>query len=118
MFKVIVAGSRSINDYALVERNLNQILKNKLSEDVCIFCGMAKGVDSLGEQYAINHKLYLKMFPANWDRYGNKAGFLRNVEMAEGADALVAFWDGKSRGTQHMINIAKKKDLQVRVVYV
>ena len=55
-------------------------------------------------------------FPADWDKYGKAAGYKRNGEMARNADALIAFWDGKSRGTKHMIDLAKKYDLQARVV--
>jgi hypothetical protein len=58
----------------------------------------------------------LKLFPADWNRYGKSAGFRRNVEMSNHADALVVFWDGKSRGTQHMIREAKNKKLLLRVV--
>ena len=118
MFKVIVAGSRSINDYEFVKNKLDQILKNKWTEDICILCGMAKGVDTLGEQYAIERRLYVKFFPADWDKHGNKAGYIRNTEMAEEADALVAFWDGESKGTKHMIDIANAKGLKVRIINV
>ena len=83
MFKVIVAGSRSINNYDLVRDRLDKILKNKWTEDICILCGMAKGVDTLGEQYAIERRLYVKFFPADWDKHGNKAGYIRNVEIVK-----------------------------------
>jgi len=118
MFKVIVAGSRNFNNYDLVKEKLDRILKQKCDEEICIISGRAKGADSLGEQYAIEHKLYLLLFPADWDKYGNKAGYIRNVEMAERADALVAFWDGTSKGTKHMIDIANTKGLKVRVINV
>ena len=55
-------------------------------------------------------------FPADWDKYGKAAGYKRNDEMARNADALIAFWDGKSRGTRHMIDLAKKYGLQTRIV--
>lgn len=116
MFKVIVAGSRDFYNYDLVCEKLDYLLRNK--DDVCIICGMAQGADSLGQEYAINHRTYIKYYPADWNKHGKKAGILRNIEMAENADALVAFWDGESRGTKHMIEIAKEKGLEVRVVYV
>ena len=71
---------------------------------------------TLGEQYAKERGHALQYFPANWERYGRSAGYRRNVQMAENADALVAFWDGKSMGTRHMISAAKSHGLRVRVV--
>ena len=73
-----------------------------------IVSGTARGVDQLGERYALERGLKLKKFPANWDKYGRKAGYLRNKEMAEYARILIAFWDGKSKGTKHMIDLAQK----------
>lgn len=80
---------------------------------ICKYCGVAKGVDLLGKQWAINNGVPVKMFPANWKLHGNKAGFIRNVEMANYANALIAIWDGESSGTKHMIGIAKKLKLRV-----
>lgn len=114
MFKVIVAGSRDFNDYELLKPKLDALLQNK--DSVQIVSGGARGADSLGEQYAKEKSLDLKIFPADWDYYGKSAGFKRNSEMAQYADALVAFWDGKSKGTEHMINLAKRNGLQVRIV--
>ena len=56
------------------------------------------------------------LYPADWERHGRAAGPIRNEEMAEVSDALIAFWDGKSRGTKSMIEIARRKGLQVAVV--
>ena len=58
----------------------------------------------------------LRIFIPQWDKYGKKAGYLRNVEMAENANALIAFWDGKSKGTKHMIDIATERNLPIRVI--
>lgn len=63
----------------------------------------------MGERYAKERGYAVSEHPADWDRYGKSAGYIRNKEMAEEADALMAFWDGKSRGTMHMINLAKEK---------
>jgi hypothetical protein len=118
MFKVIVAGSRDFNDYELLKLKLDALLQNKIDnqDSVQIVSGGARGADSLGEQYAKEKSLDLKIFPADWDSYGKSAGFKRNSEMAQYADALVAFWDGKSKGTEHMINLAKRNGLHVRIV--
>ena len=90
-------------------------LQNKLP-NVTIISGGATGADALGEQFAKENNLELIVVPANWEKYGRAAGPRRNAEMAEMADALIAFWDGKSRGTKNMIETAEKKGLLVRVV--
>lgn len=110
--KVIIAGGREFNNYALLKNTLDKLLK----EDFDVVSGKARGADSCGERYAIHHGKRVHEFPADWDTYGKRAGYLRNAEMADFADILVAFWDGVSRGTKHMINLAKKKGLKVYVV--
>lgn len=82
-----------------------------------IVSGGAIGVDRLGERYAKDHGVSLKIFPADWNKYGKSAGYRRNVEMAENADSLIAITSG-SKGTQHMIDIAKKKGLKVYTMKV
>lgn len=109
MKKVIIAGSRSINDYEELKK---AIADSKLEISVVI-SGTANGVDRMGELYARENDIDLWKFPADWNRYGKKAGYIRNQQMAEHADALIALWDGKSSGTKHMITIALKKRLYV-----
>ena len=112
--KVIIAGGREFSDYELLKRKCNSLLRN--IKEVTIISGTARGADQLGEQYAADMGHSLMRFPAKWDLYGKAAGYKRNEEMADNADILIAFWDGKSKGTEHMINIAKQKGLQFRVV--
>jgi len=81
-----------------------------------IVCGKAKGADSLGEKYAIENNIPIKYFPPDWLRFNKSAGFIRNEEMAKYSDGLIAFWDGKSKGTKHMITIAKKYNLNIKIV--
>ena len=118
MFKVIIAGGRDFMDYDLLRSKCNNLLCEVALSDVRleIVSGQAKGADQLGEQYAIDSNLQIKKFPADWNTHGKSAGYIRNKEMAEYADALIAFWDGKSRGTHNMIKIAKQNDLKVRVI--
>ena len=118
MIKVIIAGTRDFNDYAFLKKNVDYFLQgiNPHNEEIEIVSGNARGADKLGERYAKEHNLPLKLFPANWDKYGKRAGYLRNQEMANYSDVLIAFWDEKSKGTKHMIDIAKKQDLTVIVV--
>lgn len=114
MYKVIVAGGRDFNDYERLEQVLNHLLKHKLP-DVEIVSGKARGADTLGERYAHTLGLPVKAFPANWNAYGKSAGYRRNKEMAEYADACVVFWDGSSKGSKHMIDLALTHGLPTRV---
>lgn len=118
MIKVIIAGTRDFNDYAFLKKNVDYFLQgiNPNNEEIEIVSGNARGADKLGERYAKEHNLPVKLFPANWDKYGKRAGYLRNQEMANYSDVLIAFWDEKSKGTKHMIDIAKKQGLTVIVV--
>jgi hypothetical protein len=89
-------------------------LSNK--ELVTVISGTAKGADTLGERYAIENDFELLKYPADWEQFGKSAGYKRNQQMAEIADGVIAFWDGKSKGTNHMINIANEKKIRVVVV--
>ena len=114
--RIIVAGSRKINDYELIAKTLDEYLKDK--KNPVIVSGLAKGPDKLGLRYAKANKLEYEAHAADWDKYGKSAGYKRNLEMAEGSDELLAFWDGVSPGTEHMINIAKKEKIKVKVIVV
>ena len=109
---IIVAGSRGFDNYDLLKEKLDYYFE---SCTPTIVCGEACGADSLGKRYAEEHGYNVLSFPADWSK-GRGAGYLRNEEMAKVADALVAFWDGKSPGTKHMIDTMKKLNKQVRVV--
>ena len=114
MFRVIIAGSRSFEDYDMLVRTMDMVLRN-ITDEIQVVCGMAAGADTLGERYAKERRYQIAYFPADWKKYGRAAGFNRNVEMAKHADALVAFWDGKSKGTKHMLDIAQRYGLRVRL---
>lgn len=114
--KVIIAGSRYFNNYELLRQYVDHILQNvSQKESIEIVSGGAKGADELGERYAIERGYKITRFPAEWNKYGRAAGPKRNEQMGDYADALIAFLDGESRGTKHMIEYAKKKNLLVRV---
>lgn len=116
-FKVIVAGGRMMNNYELLKSKLDAILVNKAKQfKIQIVSGTANGADRLGERYAKERGYSIKQFPADWDGFGKRAGYLRNAQMADYADALVAFWDGESKGTNHMIELGKSKNIMVAVV--
>lgn len=109
--KIIIAGSRDIEDYALVERAALE--SGWIDGETEIVSGMARGVDMLAVRFAQEHDLPLHRFPANWDKFGRSAGMIRNDEMAQFANALIAVWDGRSVGTRGMIQIARSYKLQV-----
>ena len=113
--KIIIAGSRGITDYSMVERGMKKIreehLKGVLPFGLTILSGCARGVDTLAIRWAENHNANLCKYPANWDKFGKSAGFKRNQQMANDADFLVTFWDGQSRGTRDMIDRAKSQNI-------
>jgi hypothetical protein len=109
--KVIIAGSRRITEYDTVVCAVTDSWF-AITE---VISGGAAGVDRLGERYAKEHNLPFRVFPADWNRHGKYAGYKRNVEMAKNADALIAIWDGESRGTKHMIDIADLYGIQIYV---
>ena len=114
IFRVIIAGSSGFNDYPLLASTMDTLLQN-ITVPIVVICGMARGADLLGERYALDRGFQVQRFPADWDKYGKRAGYIRNEEMAKNADALVAFWDGESHGTKHMIELANRYGLKVRV---
>lgn len=124
--KIIIAGGRDFNNLERLFKVCDRILKEL--DEIEIVSGMcpptkdsqgnviAWGADMLGLMYAKDREYKIHEFPADWDGLGRKAGPLRNGEMAIYADGLIAFWDGKSRGTKNMIDTAKKLELKVRVI--
>jgi hypothetical protein len=112
--KVIIAGGRFFDDYDLLKKKVSAILKN--ATNITIISGAAKGADTLGENYGYEMGYEVISMPANWEKYGKSAGYRRNEDMAKIADACICFWDGESRGTGHMINLAKQYNLQLRVI--
>lgn len=96
MIRLIVAGSRTFNDYDLLKTKLDFYLKNKDVTEIEIVSGTAKGADKLGELYAKANHINLKLMPADW-ALGKSAGYKRNEQMAKYASHCVVFWDGESR---------------------
>lgn len=109
--KTIIAGSRGFDDY----EELKQIME-AFRDTTEVVSGCAKGADTLGERWAAENNIPVKQFPADWKQYGKRAGYLRNRQMGEYADMLIAFWDGESKGTEHMINIMRELDKFITIV--
>ncbi len=120
---VIIAGSREFKDYDLLKEVCDRVLENKVKDGykIIIVSGNAKGADSLGERYAQEKGYEVKLYPAQWEKYGKKAGMVRNEKMADIGNALIAFFSddpkAESRGTKNMVEIARKKNLIVREIY-
>lgn len=114
MFRVIIAGTRDFNNYPLLCEYADYKL-SKVNEEIEIVSGHARGADMLVERYAQERCYKLTVFPAEWEKYGKSAGPRRNKEMAKYANALIALWDGKSKGTLNMIETAEEKGLKVGV---
>jgi len=125
MISLIIAGSRDFNDYELLVKEVDKYLLNivcslevDLTEKIIpieVVCGGARGADKLGERYAKERNLIIKYFIPDWKK-GKGAGYIRNEEMAKYGTHCICFWDEISRGTKHMINIANKYKLDVKVV--
>ena len=114
--KIIIAGGRTFDNYELLFEKCEQAFS--LQTEIEIVTGKCVGADSLGEQYAKEKGYKITEFPADWDKYGKAAGYKRNEQMALYADALIAFFDGESKGTKLMIELAKKHELKVKVVKI
>lgn len=104
------------SDYELLKEKCDYYLQNQQPEDIVIVSGHASGADALGEKYAQERGFQLETYPADWKAHGRAAGPIRNAKMACVAHALIAFLDGKSRGTKNMIDTVRKHNLQVAVV--
>ena len=108
-YRLVVAGCRDYNDYSVASVEIEKHIKKcDANCSVIIVSGCAEGADKLGERYATEHHLNIERYPAEWDKYGKSAGPIRNERMAEVADGVLVFWDGKSRGTKNMIENSKK----------
>jgi predicted Rossmann fold nucleotide-binding protein DprA/Smf involved in DNA uptake len=110
--KLAIVGSRNFDDYAMLNEKLTPY-KNIVE---LVVSGGAKGADSLGEKWAKENNIPVKIFHPDWKKYGRAAGPIRNKEIINNADVVIAFWDGKSSGTKSSIELAKKAGKKVEVV--
>lgn len=118
MYRIIICGSRNFNDLKAIMIEVDKFVVSNglLKHEVEIVSGSAKGADKLGELYAKIRGYQIKKFPANWNKYGKRAGFLRNEQMVKYANQCFAFWDGKSKGTQHTINLCNLHNLPFTII--
>lgn len=129
-FKVIIAGGRDYNDWETAQEKIVAILIGKL--DVLVISGCCDtgvvtftrpdgekiyGADGIGEKYADEYGHKVAYFPAEWEKFGKRAGPLRNFHMAQVADALIAFWNGCSKGTADIIAQMKGRNKPIRIIH-
>ena len=112
--KVAIVGSRGFNDYEL----LSERLKNHAGNISEIISGGAKGADSLAEMFADEYGIKKTIFKAEWDKFGRSAGIIRNKDIVKNCDVLIAFWDGKSKGTKNSIDLAISQNKKVTILMV
>lgn len=110
--KVIIAGSRTIEEYDLVA----EAMVASGYEPTEVVSGGARGVDELGEEWARRHDVPVTQMPAGWDEHGKAAGPKRNARMADYANAVLAVWDGRSPGTRDMLRKAHAHGLPIYLV--
>lgn len=123
MNKILICGSRGFHDWQLLDATMQACFLNMPAAvgNTEIITGGAAGADRMGDTWARQHSLISKIFPAQWDKYGKSAGYRRNAEMlhylqeGDGNKLVIAFWDGVSHGTKHMIDITQKANIPVRI---
>lgn len=104
--KIIIAGSRTFENYTEARNILNSYLNKNFN--YVIISGKCRGADKLGEKYAKEKGFEIIEFPADWEKFGKKAGPIRNEAMIKECDEVFIFWDGRSRGTKNLIELAKR----------
>lgn len=112
--RLLVCGGRDFNDYNLLWETLDTF-KPAIT---FMILGGARGADQIAEDYAKNTIIDYKVYPADWNTYGKKAGYLRNKQMLEEGkpEYVLAFWDGKSKGTANMIKLAQEANVTVEII--
>lgn len=110
--RVAVIGSRTFNDYGEVKSVLSTL------KITLLISGGAKGADSLGEKYAKENNIETKIFYPDWSKHGKKAGFLRNSDIINEAELIIAFWDKTSKGTKDSIDKALKLNKRVLIISI
>jgi hypothetical protein len=112
--KLAIVGSRSFCNEELLEKSLES-LKDRVT---MVVSGGAKGADSLAESWADKCGIPTKVFKPDWQKYGRGAGMIRNKDIIENCDECVAFWDGKSKGTENSISLCKKLNKKLTIVRI
>ena len=110
--RLAIIGGRDFTNYSLITK----LLENYKSKITLVISGAAKGADSLGEKWAIDNNIETLIFPADWDKFGKAAGYIRNEDIIKNCDLCVAFWDNKSKGTKHSLSLCKKYKIPTKII--
>jgi len=110
--KLAIIGSRTFNDYDVLCDNLESMINTT----TLVVSGAAKGADSMGERWAKDNGIKTLIFPAEWDKYGKRAGYIRNEDIIKNCEFCVAFWDGVSKGTMHSVSLCKKYNKPYKII--
>lgn len=110
--RIGIIGSRGFNNYILVKDVMSEYINNV---DV-IVSGGAKGADTFGEIWAKEHNKETLIFLPDWNKYGKRAGFIRNQDIVKNSDLIIAFWDGYSKGTKSSIDLCSKFNIPIKIV--
>ena len=119
--RIVIAGCRNYNNYEEAKKYIDICIKEIKNKYTLIFVsGSCSGADMLGERYAKEHNYQIERYPAQWKKYGKKAGPLRNKQMIDIGDFIICFWDGESRGTKTTIDFAKslQKPLRIKMITI
>lgn len=111
--RIAIVGTRTFIDYELFKITINNIVKD--FEAFSFVSGGAQGADSLAQRYADEYKIPITVYKPDWS-IGKQAGYIRNVKIWDNSDIGIAFWDGKSKGTAHSFEIAKKQNKQIYII--
>ena len=114
-FRVIIAAVRDFSNYELLRNKCDEFLHDKVDRGIVVFCGTDKGSFSLGKRYAQEKGYMIEVFSADWKKYGNRAGYIRDFQMVNSAHALIAFWDGESKEGKRKIDFARRIGIEVYV---
>lgn len=117
LVKIAIVGGRDFTNAAYMHQAIMELGQmGVLSENLELVCGMARGADMTGYNLIKPYGNKIHEFHADWVGQGKRAGFIRNSEMADFCDAAIAFWDGQSRGTEHMIQAMRNRNKPVLVM--
>ncbi len=112
--RVVIAGSRVLDHreprFLVLLNGLVERFENDYSAITEVVCGMSKGPDKVGEQWAIQNRIPIARFFPDWKNYGKSAGPIRNQQMGDYADGGIIMWDGKSSGSKHMASVLRKQN--------
>jgi len=113
--KIGIVGSRGFNNYTSFKQVVSGFIQDG---DSIVSGGAPKGADSMAELYAKEEYIEIKIFKADWDKYHEGAGMIRNGYIVDESDFVIAFWDGTSRGTKDTITKCKNLNKQCIIIDV